>query len=243
MSKLHPLAPPFALALTLLSCSGGGGSNSCNSSRQGPSYTWQAADASAFFRWTTDPEHLNHDVWIYAEIDDRPESLPPGYDGNGVSAYHNARMQWRVAMEGSGLDVESSTLLLSSGEHHPYSRARMIVNFVDIIPSPADALGRTHPVLTAGGDLDHVLIELAMRTQAGRTLTVAERGAVAVHEYGHALGFWKESTHGHSSNPDDVMYPSLTSCQWTTLSDGDKASIVELYHAIPTILGEGYVAP
>lgn len=53
---------------------------------------------------------------------------------------------------------------------------------------------------------------------------------VATHELGHALGLW-----GHSEDPDDIMFASLTSLK-SEISDRDLNTIKRVYEQ-PTLIG------
>ena len=62
---------------------------------------------------------------------------------------------------------------------------------------------------------------------------------VLLHEIGHALGL-----HGHSPNPQDVMFPAATSAQFATLSKRDINTIRIVYNlppADPQVQGLIYV--
>lgn len=228
----------FSLALPLAAlsaCSPDGGSGPCDVSRDTAAYTWTAADPSALFRWTSIPGKPE-DVRIYADVDDRPGHVPAGFDpAAAMQHYENARTRWRQALAASGLSIESFTQWLASEDPNPEGYAKMLVEYVDTIPSPPTAVGLTS-VTFVGNRVDRVRIQLALRRQSGEPLTAEELRAIALHEYGHALGFLD----GHSPNGADVMHAEST-CNWSTLSTGDDASIVELYHTSPDLLGEGYL--
>lgn len=80
--------------------------------------------------------------------------------------------------------------------------------------------GQTDLQWTRNGAIQGAQISLARLDKAGKPIPAGLRLAVAVHEFGHALGL------GHSPRGDDVMYAAT---QVSTLSRRDRATIALLY--------------
>jgi len=80
--------------------------------------------------------------------------------------------------------------------------------------------GQTDLQWTRNGAIQGAQIFLARLDQTGKPIPEGLRLAVAVHEFGHALGL------GHSPRGDDVMYPAT---QVSQLTRRDRATIALLY--------------
>ena len=140
----------------------------------------------------------------------RPDAPPP------VHVLHWAQFPVRIYFiaHGLGQTEEVPTALAGFDEWRAASHGK--ISFVQVSdPSKADitvqfvpgrylsadtqAVGET-TIYSSGG----VLKKAALRLAEGVMLP-EELQATAAHEFGHALGI-----SGHSSNPDDVMYPVET---------------------------------
>lgn len=85
---------------------------------------------------------------------------------------------------------------------------------------------------TNWGEIDHSRMRLLTRLPE-REFTPVETRKAYLHEVGHALGIA-----GHSSDPDDIMYFSVSNHQRVNLSNKDIGTLHYLYQnnqSIPTI--------
>lgn len=140
----------------------------------------------------------------------RPDASPP------IRVLHWAHFPVRISLEAHGLGQteEVPTALAGFSEWGAASHGK--ISFVRVSdPSKADITVQFVPgrYLAAGTQAvgettiyssDGVLKKASMRLAEGAMLP-EELQATAAHEFGHALGI-----SGHSSDPDDVMYPVET---------------------------------
>lgn len=140
----------------------------------------------------------------------RPDAPPP------IHVLHWAHFPVRISLEAHGLGQmeEVPTALAGFDEWGAASHGK--ISFVRVSnPSKADITVQFVPgrCVSAGTQAvgettlyssDGVMTKASMRLAEGVMLP-EELQATAAHEFGHALGI-----SGHSSDPDDVMYPVET---------------------------------
>jgi hypothetical protein len=87
-----------------------------------------------------------------------------------------------------------------------------------------DRTGQADLQYRSSGEIQHATVVLALQNKEGVPLSSEGLLAVAVHEFGHALGL------PHSPHPGDVMFPATRTA---TISSRDRATLVLLYALAP----------
>ncbi|HUG28002.1 MAG TPA: matrixin family metalloprotease [Gemmatimonadales bacterium] len=84
--------------------------------------------------------------------------------------------------------------------------------------------GQTDLQFLSTGEVQHATVRLALQNHGEQPLSAEGLLAVAMHEFGHALGL------PHSTSPNDVMYPETRTSR---VSPRDRATLVLLYALAP----------
>lgn len=195
-------------------------------SRPTASYLSEAIDASRVFRWTAAAGEQS--IVVPIQVDDRTLSAATASAMRAV--VNEARDAWKAAIA-EAVPFDTATRWLSTDQPFASSLCHLEILFVARI---AGALGSVSMTSVGTGKIGKVTLRLALESEvANRALTTEELRAVALHEFGHAYGIYKfGAAQGHTSQSGSVMYEGGSS--WTTLADGDKATMRALYALTPT---------
>ncbi len=98
----------------------------------------------------------------------------------------------------------------------------IVVRWIDHFDS--DRAGQTDALFGNDGGIFHARVTLAAKTRRGERIPDEGQYAVALHEFGHAIGL------PHSFDPNDVMFPTTRTA---ALSARDRASASLLYGLQP----------
>jgi len=135
----------------------------------------------------------------------------PGWRPALPSIARRAMMAWQEAYPELRFEVVADP-----------TRAEIAVRWLERFE--IERTGQTDLQYIAGGAIQRAEIQLALATQAREVLRDDGLLAVAVHEFGHALGL------PHSGDPGDVMYPETRTA---AISRRDRATLVLLYAVAP----------
>ena len=103
--------------------------------------------------------------------------------------------------------------------------ADISIKFVDKLTGTK--AGTTYPLYyyeDGRAYLHKVKIEIAKAASDGKKFTDVQLTEITLHEIGHAIGIL-----GHSNNPNDIMYPNISSYGNTTLSTKDADTVNKIY--------------
>jgi hypothetical protein len=129
---------------------------------------------------------------------------------------------WAAAREWERLGLG-----LEFAEAKDTSAAEIVVHWIDQFET--ERSGQADTQMNSGGAIVSAHITLALKDRSGRVLNDAELGAIATHEFGHALGL------PHSDRKADIMFPVTTVPH---PSDRDRATATLLYSIPPGPIGE-----
>lgn len=135
----------------------------------------------------------------------------PGWDREHASIARRAMQAWQQVFP----DLRMETVL--GGED-----IDVVVRWIERFE--IDRTGQADLQYRSTGEIQHATVILGLQNKDGIPLNHDGLLAVAVHEFGHALGL------PHSPNPVDVMYPSTRTA---TISSRDRATLVLLYALAP----------
>jgi hypothetical protein len=165
-----------------------------------------AAAANGANRWPSKRIPITYCIDVNAAV--------PGYRPSFKTAIETAMKAWTDA---SGGKVSFTPADANS--------ASLQVKWTDDVKNMNFAQEMGHTEIQVDGDgLYKASIILLSKQRNGSTIDDTFATHVAMHEVGHALGIL-----GHSTSPDDIMYPSTTPAQTAALSKKDIATIAALY--------------
>ncbi|MGB0953959.1 MAG: matrixin family metalloprotease [Planctomycetota bacterium] len=208
-------------------------------------YLDHAVAPGSLFRWTPSVGRSEIDVPI--EIFDGDGELPARFLADGMHPAEIERQVWDVvqmwAQQASlaGLTVRPEFAYHSKGQSFDGDgRARINLHFRS--PPTGDFGGlATLQVWSTAPDV--ILSAELTITVPNTQLPIQLSGyqALLAHEFGHAFGLISAgAATGHSPDGNDVMYPLA---QWSSLSDGDRLAIQELYRRTPDLIRSGAIQP
>lgn len=190
------------------------------------------------FRWTPSAGSTVIDVPIV--IHDGAEDLPTRFLADGMDSAEIERQvrevvaMWVDAASSAGIEVRVEFAFRSRGESFEGDpRSRVHLRFLSPL---GGAFAGQASLLVDPAAPDRVLsAELEIRVPVlAEAIPLAGYRALLAHEFGHALGVISDApASGHSPDQNDVMYPVA---QWSTLSDGDRSSMIELYRSTPDLV-------
>lgn len=199
----------FSCATKSISADGTSAENNTTAAQSAPdlSDTYLAAAAAhGAARWPAKR------VPISCFIDVNPSI--PGYRDSYKAAIDAAMKAWTEASGGK--------ITFTPGD---VSTASIQVKWTDDVKNMNFAQEMGHTEIQVDGDgLYKATMILLTKQHDGSTIDDTFATHVAMHEFGHALGIL-----GHSTSPDDVMFPTTTPTQSATLSKKDVGTIVTLY--------------
>ena len=141
---------------------------------------------------------------------------------------------WAAEASKAGVEVRPEFAFHAKGEDFASDpRAQIHLRFRSPATGTFSGLASLTVWSSAPEVVLHADIEITVPTLAGRISLDGYRSLLA-HEFGHAFGIISEApASGHSPDGNDVMYPVA---QWSTLSDGDRAAMQELYRRTPDLV-------
>lgn len=249
------LTATFLLLVSLMTRCGGGSNPvaptepltpiSGERSLETEDYLDHAVAPGSLFRWTPSPGRNEIDVLV--EIHDGEGELPARFLADGMHPAEIERQVWQVvhmwAAEASkaGLTVRPEFAFHSQGQDFAGdNRARINLRF----RSPATGTFEGLASLLVWSNAPNIILSADIMITVPTTHVPIDLGgyqALLTHEFGHAFGVISSApATGHSPDGNDVMYPVA---QWSSLSDGDRLAIQELYRRTPDLIRSGSNQP
>ena len=202
-----------------------------------PNYLQEAILPGTTFRWTPSAGSPVIDVPIV--IHDAQGDLPARFLADGMDPAEIERQVrevvalWVDAASSAGIEVRAEFAFQSRGESFEGDpRSRVHLRFLSPIGGSFE--GQASLLVDPAAPERVLSAELEIRVPVlAEGIPLAGYRALLAHEFGHALGVISDApASGHSPDLNDVMYPVA---QWSTLSDGDRSSMIELYRSTPDL--------
>lgn len=201
-------------------------------------YLQEAILPGTTFRWTPSAGSTVIDVPIV--IHDAAADLPTRFLADGMDPSEIERQVrevvalWVDAASSAGIEVRPEFAFQSRGESFDGDpRSRVHLRFLSPLGGAFE--GQASLLVDPVAPERVLSAELEIRVPVlASSIPLAGYRALLAHEFGHALGVISEApASGHSPDLNDVMYPVA---QWSTLSDGDRSSMIELYRSTPDLV-------
>lgn len=214
-------------------------------SLQTEDYLDKAVAQGSLFRWT--PSLGKDEIDVPIEIYDGDGELPARFLADGMDPAEIERQVWEVAQmwaaeaSKSGLTVRPEFAFHSKGQSfNGDGRARINLHFRS--PATGDFGGLASLQVWSTAPDVILSAELTITVPVAQLpISLSGYQALLAHEFGHAFGVISAApASGHSPDGNDVMYPLA---QWSSLSDGDRLAIQELYRRTPDLVRSGANPP
>ncbi|MHC4380660.1 MAG: M10 family metallopeptidase domain-containing protein, partial [Planctomycetota bacterium] len=201
-------------------------------------YLQEAILPGTTFRWTPSAGSTVIDVPIV--VHDAPSDLPTRFLADGMDPAEIERQvrevvaMWVDAASSAGVDVQPEFAFQSRGESFEGdARSRVHLRFLSPVGGAFE--GQASLLVDAQAPDQVLSAEIEIRVPVlSEAIPLAGYRALLAHEFGHAFGVISDApASGHSPDLNDVMYPIA---QWSTLSDGDRSSMIELYGSTPDLV-------
>lgn len=250
----HPIAAAALLLVSTLARCGGSSPPAVveipapitgERSLQTEDYLDQAVLPGGVFRWT--PSLGSAVIDIPIEVFDADGELPARFLADGMtpaeieSQVRAVVALWAAEAGQAGVTLRPEFAFHSKGQDLSADpRAKVKVRF----RSPATGAFEGMASLLVWSTAPNIVLSAEIEITApvlAEPISLSGYRALLAHEFGHAFGLIAEApASGHSPNGNDVMYPLA---QWSTLSDGDRLAIQELYRRTPDLVRQGTNLP